>query len=84
MKNTQFILQIFDVPTSIKERHLKVEHDRISSWELMDVAQEQGSNVANVNIHMSEPSTLNSLSGQIIVSSSIHEVNGADLELAAW
>lgn len=84
MKSKQFILQIFDVPMSIKERDLKVEHNQISTWELMDVAQEQGSNVANVNIHMSEPSTVNSLSGQISVSSSIHEVSGVDLELAAW
>jgi hypothetical protein len=84
MKSKHFILQVFEVPENIQENDIQVSHDSIEEWELMDVSQEKGSNVANITLTTKVATSIESLEGNISVHSSKHDVQGVDLALAVW
>jgi hypothetical protein len=79
-----FILQIFNVPENIKRGNLRIEHDKIEDWELMDVATEKGQRVANVTLNTRLPIEVSALAGEISVASDLHDVQGVDIGIAAW
>ena len=81
---TAFIMKIFNVPKEIQGNDLRIDHDNIEYWELMDVATEKGKTVANVTFHTDTAMRVADLEGEISVWSGLHDVQGVDVEIAVW
>ncbi|HAS5670861.1 hypothetical protein ACA544_18095 [Vibrio cholerae] len=84
MRTDRFIIQIFNVPSGIKESDLKITHSNLDDWELMDVATDKGKEVANITLATKTTTTSTELKSGLAVSSSIHQIDESDIILAAW
>lgn len=79
-----FIMQLFNVPPGITRKDLSLDHEHIENWELMGTDTQKGVNVANITFHTDRNFDVAELEGNISVSSNLYDIQGVDIEIAAW